>query len=308
MRAFAAYRGLLSNRPLALLLVGEFISAIGDWLYVVAILIVVYREAADPLVLGLFGAARILPYVLLSVPAGFVADRFDRRLVLLATDLLRGACMLAMAGLVAADGPVLAIAAFAVLATCGSAFFYPAIGSYIPALVRDERDLAPANGLFASLDNLGYVIGPALGGLLVAGGGATFAFLINAATFGVIAAILWRLPPSIAGSPEQPADVPMAAEGSAGPVESAESRPAQRFPWRPRNIVEDADFGSQNAALTVHLPDEFAARRLLSKDYRVAHEFGQPRIAVQLVEEEFEICRLGGNLCQHGFRGTRRPL
>jgi MFS family permease len=198
MNAIAAYRGLLTNRPLSLLLGGEFVSAIGDWLYVVAILIVVYREAADPLALGLFGAARILPYVLLSVPAGYIADRFDRRLVLLASDLLRGACMLGMAGLAAVDGPLLAIVCLAVLATCGSAFFYPAIGAYIPALVRDERELAPANGLFASLDNLGFVIGPAIGGLLVAGGGAVVAFLVNAATFLVIAAILWRLPPSVA--------------------------------------------------------------------------------------------------------------
>jgi len=181
-------------------------------------------------VLGLFGAARILPYVLLSVPAGYIADRFDRRLVLLATDLLRGACMLGMAVLVAVDGPLIAVVALAVLATCGSAFFYPAIGAYIPTLVRDERELAPANGLFASLDNLGFVIGPALGGLLVAGGGAVFAFLINAVTFGVIAAILWRLPPSIARPPApSPGGAPeVVARGGA-----VEPRPAHRFPWRP---------------------------------------------------------------------------
>ena len=56
MNALATYRGLLSNRPLTLLLGGEFVSAIGDWLYYVAILIVIYEETADPLVLGLFGA------------------------------------------------------------------------------------------------------------------------------------------------------------------------------------------------------------------------------------------------------------
>jgi MFS family permease len=240
MNALAAYRGLLSNRPLTLLLGGEFVSSIGDWLYVVAILIVVYREAADPLVLGLFGAARILPYVLLSVPAGYVADRFDRRLVLLATDLLRGACMLGMAWLVVVDGPIIAIVGLAVLATCGSAFFYPAIGAYIPALVRDERELAPANGLFASLDNLGFVIGPAIGGVLVAGGGATFAFLINAVTFGVIAAILWRLPPSIAVSSAtrraQSADAARPAEAGEDVdalAASGNSVPVQRVPWRP---------------------------------------------------------------------------
>ena len=196
MNALAAYRGLLSNRPLSLLLGGEFVSAIGEWLYVVAILIVIYSETGDPLVLGVFGALRSLPYVVLSIPAGFAADRFDRRLVLLVTDLLRGACMLAMAWLVAIDGPIAGIVGLAVLAACGSAFFYPTIGAYIPNLVRDERELGPANGAWASLDNLGYVVGPAIGGLLVAGGGAVFALLINAATFAVIAAILWRLPPS----------------------------------------------------------------------------------------------------------------
>jgi len=83
MNALAAYRGLLTNRPLSLLLGGEFVSAIGEWLYFVAILIVIYQETANPIVLGVFGALRVLPYVVLSIPAGYVADRFDRRLVLL---------------------------------------------------------------------------------------------------------------------------------------------------------------------------------------------------------------------------------
>lgn len=196
MRALAAYRGLLSNRPLTKLLGGEFVSAIGDWLYIVALLVVIYGETGDPFVLGLFGAARVAPYILLSIPAGVVADRFDRRLILLVTDLARGASMLAMAFVVAFDGPIWALVVLSVLAACGSTFFYPAIGAYIPNLAADERQLGPANSAWASLDNLGFVVGPVLGGLLVAGGGTTFAFVINAATFVVIAVILWGLPPS----------------------------------------------------------------------------------------------------------------
>ena len=196
MRALAAYRDLLSNRPLTKLLGGEFVSAIGDWLYIVALLVVIYGETGDPLVLGLFGAARVVPYILLSIPAGVVADRFDRRLILLVTDLARGAAMLAMALVVALDGPIWALVVLSVLAACGSTFFYPAIGAYIPNLAADERQLGPANSAWASLDNLGFVVGPVLGGLLVAGGGTTFAFVINAATFVVIAVVLWGLPPS----------------------------------------------------------------------------------------------------------------
>ena len=97
-----AYRLLLRNGPLARLLAGEFVSSIGDWLYLVAILILVYEVSNDPLVLGIVGAARVLPYVVLSIPAGILADRYDRRLILLVTDVARGTLMLVMAALVAA--------------------------------------------------------------------------------------------------------------------------------------------------------------------------------------------------------------
>jgi MFS family permease len=219
--ALAAYRGLLANRPLTRLLGGEFVSAIGDWLYIVAILVVIYRETADPTLLGAFGALRTLPYVVLSIPAGIVADRFDRRLILLVTDLARAGCMVGMGVLVATDGPVVAIIALSVLAACFSTFFYPAIGAYIPALAGDERQLGPANSAWASLDNVGFVIGPALGGLLVAAGGVTFAFAINAVTFLVIAAILWGLPPSFGGARSAPkppeADAPPATRATPEP-------------------------------------------------------------------------------------------
>ena len=75
MRVVAHYRALLANGPLTRLLAGEFISAIGDWLYIVALLVVIYTETSDPLLLGVFGAVRSLPYIVLSVPAGVIADQ-----------------------------------------------------------------------------------------------------------------------------------------------------------------------------------------------------------------------------------------
>jgi MFS family permease len=178
------------------LLGGEFVSAIGDWLYIVALLVVIYRETGDPILLGLFGAVRSIPYIVLSVPAGVVADRYDRRLVLLVTDLARAACMVGMAVVLVTGGSILALIALSILAACFSTFFYPAIGAYVPNLVKDERQLGPANSAWASLDNLGFVVGPVLGGILVAAGGTTLAFVINALTFLVIAVVLWGLPPS----------------------------------------------------------------------------------------------------------------
>ncbi len=205
MGVIAAYRRVFRNGPLTRLLIGEFVSSIGDWLYLVALLVLIWNELGDPLALGIIGAARIVPYILLSVPAGIVADRFDRRLILLTTDIARGLIMLAMAGLVIANAPTLAIIALAILATCFSAFFSPTIGAYLPALVDDEAELGPANSAWSSLDNLAFFIGPAFAAVLLGLGSLELAFVLNALTFGFVAIVLLRLPsnrPNRAASPE----------------------------------------------------------------------------------------------------------
>lgn len=188
------YLDLFRRSPaLARLLAGEFVSGIGDWLYLIAILVVVYAESGSPVLLGVVGAARILPYVLLSVPAGIVADRFDRRMVLLVTDVARGVLMLALAAAVTVDAHVGVVIGLSILAACFSTFFNPAIAALVPTLV-DESDLGPANSAWATLDNLAFIIGPALAGILLATGGLQVAFLLNAASFAVVAVVLWRLP------------------------------------------------------------------------------------------------------------------
>ncbi len=216
-----AYRRLLHNGPLVRLLVGEFVSSIGDWLYLVALLIVVYEKSQSAALLGLVGAARVTPYILLSVPAGLVADRYERRLILMITDVARGVIMLALAWAVAAGGSLEVIVALALLAACFSTFFGPTLGAYLPSLVADEAELGPANSIWASLENLAFVIGPAVGGLLIAASGLAIAFALNAVSFAVIAVILWGLPsgrgtPAAAGSEEL----------SSGPA------PAGASPWR----------------------------------------------------------------------------
>jgi MFS family permease len=224
MNLVDAYRGLLGNRNLVRLLAGEFISSIGDWLYLVALLIVVYQESSDPVLLGIVGAARVLPYVFLSIPAGIVADRFDRRLILMSTDLARGVIMLALAWLVATDGPLWAVVALAILATCFSSFFGPTIGAYLPSLVKDESQLGPANSAWSSLDNLAFIIGPAIGGLLIAGSGLTLAFILNAVSFAVCAAILIGLPSIKPGQESHVGDAEASSEPSVDAAATASAR------------------------------------------------------------------------------------
>jgi MFS family permease len=194
VRLLAPYRRLGRNGPLVRLLGGEFVSAIGDWLYIVALLVIVYQETDSAVVLGLVGAARQVPYILLSVPAGIVADRYDRRLVLLSTDIVRGSIMAVLAVITALGGPLWLIVVLAICATCFAVFFGPAMGSLLPTMVRDESEFGPANSAFATLDNLAFVVGPAIGGVLIVFGGITLAFVLNALSFAVIAVVLWRLP------------------------------------------------------------------------------------------------------------------
>ncbi|MEO6294874.1 MAG: MFS transporter, partial [Candidatus Limnocylindria bacterium] len=157
-----------------------------------------------------------LPYVLLSVPAGIVADRFDRRMVLLVTDVARGVLMLGLVAAVVLDAPTLVIVGISILAACFSTFFGPAIGALIPTLV-EERDLGVANSAWATLDNVAFIIGPAVAGILLASGGLEFAFLLNAVSFAVVAVVLWRLP------------IPARDDGGKGREITSESNATQ---WR----------------------------------------------------------------------------
>jgi len=194
--AFGSYCRLLRGNPaLGRLLAGEFISGIGDWLYMVAILVVIYAESQSAVLLGVVGAARVLPYIVLSVPAGIIVDRYDRRLVLLVTDVARGFLMVLLAVLVTIDAPVLAVVGASIVAASFSVFFGPAITAYLPTLV-DEDELGPANSAWATLDSIAFIIGPAVAGVLIAVGGLGLAFLLNAASFAVVAVVLWRLPPA----------------------------------------------------------------------------------------------------------------
>jgi MFS family permease len=117
--------------------------------------------------------------------AGALGDRYDRRRVMIASDLAGAACFAALAF---ASQP-LAIVALAALAALAEAPFVPASSAAIPNLVADE-DLPWANGLVSAGRATGQLAGPIAGGVLVATAGPATAFAVNAASFVVSAAIV----------------------------------------------------------------------------------------------------------------------
>ena len=115
---------------------------------------------------------------LLTPLGGSLGDRFDRRRLMIASELLGAACF---ASLAFARTPI-PLLALAFLATVAETPFFPAASAAVPNLVP-AGDLAWANATIAFGSNIGYLVGPALGGALVAAVGATTVFLFNAATF-----------------------------------------------------------------------------------------------------------------------------
>lgn len=164
-------------------------SQLGDWLYNAALLGYVYSATGSAGWVGAATIARLLPFVLLGPLGGTIADRYVRRTVLLAGDLLRFLTMLVLAAIVAADGPVVAVIATTMLASAAGCAEKPAAMAMLPRLVGELR-IGAANALLHTVQALGIVAGPALGAVLLAVAPSWAAFLVNAGTFALSALLI----------------------------------------------------------------------------------------------------------------------
>jgi MFS family permease len=193
MRALAAYRSVLAIREARALISASAASQIGDWLYNAALLAYVFSTTDSAVWVGAATIGRLLPYVLLGPFGGAVADRYPRRTVLLVGDLLRLLLMVALAAVVAGEGPVAVVIGLTALSSAAGSAEQPAALALLPRLVG-ERRLGPANALLHTVQDLGVVVGPAIGAVLLAVSSASVAFLANAGTFAISALLIATLP------------------------------------------------------------------------------------------------------------------
>ncbi len=184
----------LQLRGFRVLWFGMTISLIGDGITLVAIAWQVYQLSNVPTALGITMMAMSIPQILLLLFGGFVSDRFERRRVMLFADAVRGLALLAL-GVLSLAGvlEIWHIALIAAVYGAGNAFFGPAFDALVPDLVPADL-LAQAN----SLDHLvrpvaARLLGPALGGWIIAALGVGWAFIVDAASFLVSIACLLRL-------------------------------------------------------------------------------------------------------------------
>lgn len=212
-------RASLRHPAFRRLLGGLAVSQVGDWLYNLALVTMVYEGTHSALWAGITTAARVVPMVTLGPLGGVVADRFDRRRLMVACDLIRLVLMLMLALVAEAHLPVTLAPVIAAAATAASAPYLPSVSASTPRLVPDA-DLPGANAARSAVTSVGVVAGPALGGVLLLLGSPALAFTVNAFTFGVSALAVLAIrggPAFHPGTPEeQPAGLLRGvAEGAA---------------------------------------------------------------------------------------------
>ena len=182
----------LEERDFRIFWLGQLVSVTGTWMQTVAQgWLVLTLPGGSPFMLGLAAAVRSLPVLVLALPAGFVADRFDRRVIVMCTTTVATIASGALGVLTIAGRIDITVVLFlAAVLGVTNAFELPARQSYVSELAG-TRNLANAIALNSLLFNSARVVGPAIAGILVAIVGPGWAFLVNSATYlAVIAGLL----------------------------------------------------------------------------------------------------------------------
>jgi len=213
----------LADRNFQLLTAGQATSTIGDFCYVVALPWFVLSSHGGTVLLGTVLACYGVPRTALIPLGGVLADRIGPRRLMLGADVAR--CLLAVALTVLAARHLATLAWLAPVAAllgAGEGLFMPASFAIMPTLLP-AGSLQAGNAINSAAVQVGTVLGPALGGTLVATSGPVPAFAIDAASFAVSAGALWlmRPPPAVAAAPAEAtaaAEAALAGQAAAAPA------------------------------------------------------------------------------------------
>jgi MFS family permease len=196
---------LLGDRNFAPYFWGNLLSNCGTWFQTLAQAILVYRLTGSAFLLGLVGFAQFAGVFLLAPWSGSVADRFDRRRILLVTQ--SGAVLITGAlAVVVWTGAATAwnVIAFAFALGFWQAFAWPALQALVPSLVAPER-LGAAIALHSVTFNLSRAAGPSAAALVIATAGLEWAFVVNALSYlALVAALLVVRPRPSGPRPHRP--------------------------------------------------------------------------------------------------------
>src|SRR4051812_32072231 len=165
-------RVLREERQFRLLFLGQALSVIGDRITAVVLPFAVLSIGGSTTQVGLVAAAGFLPYIVLGLIGGVLADRFERRRIMILSDTLRLATQLPAGVLLVTDtAEVWHLAALTAVFGAADSFFAPAMGGLMPQTIEQPHHLQPANALRSMAMSTGSLVGPAIAGVLVAAAG-----------------------------------------------------------------------------------------------------------------------------------------
>lgn len=196
----------LRHRAFLVVWLGQTISRVGDFMYEIALAWWVLQKTGDAAMMGAVLIFAITPSVLFYLVGGVAGDRFSRVGLMLASDIARGIVVLLVSALAFTDHlEIWEIFAASLSFGIVDAFFQPAFSALVPQIVP-AADLPSANSLSSMSQNLGRVLGPALGAGIIALVGTSLAFALNGLSFVISAVFLlpllrMRIPTSGAESP-----------------------------------------------------------------------------------------------------------
>jgi MFS family permease len=195
----------LRNRNFRLFFVGQLISNTGNWLTNVALTLLVLKITGSGLGVGILAGFQFGPILLLSAWAGAIADRSDKRRLLLVTQSLEMTQSVGLAAMAFMPRPPLAgLYALAAVGGILLAFDNPLRRSFVSEMVRAE-DIPNAVVLYSAIVNLSRLFGPALAGLLVVTLGYGWCFAIDAASYlAVLVCLLLMRPAELHRRPPEP--------------------------------------------------------------------------------------------------------
>ncbi|CAA9573479.1 MAG: Uncharacterized MFS-type transporter, partial [uncultured Thermomicrobiales bacterium] len=183
-----------------LLMLGTLASSTAFWMYQVAVGWLALQLTDSAFFVAMVGFAGGIPLLLLSLPAGVIIDRFDRRNVLLLAQL--GAVVIAtLLAFLVGSGLIGRVSMLALVATYGTAmsFVFPTRTTIVPSLV-ERRDMANAVALNSASQNATRVVGPSLAGVLIGLLGVAETFAVAAALQAMALVTTARLPPQVPGA------------------------------------------------------------------------------------------------------------
>jgi len=184
---------LLADRNFRLLFIGQSLSTFGDAAATIAVAFAVFGIGGSASELGLVLAARYVPLAGFLLVGGVVADRFPRRRLMLSSDVVRAVAQGTLAALLlSGKAEVWQLVVLQAVYGIAEAFFTPSVAGLVPQIVESER-LQEANSLLRMTFSASLIVGPALGGLLIASMGPEGAIVVDAATFAVSAMLLSQL-------------------------------------------------------------------------------------------------------------------